>query len=91
MRGEAPECILVSADATKIHPLRIDVVNLAQFAILDHLLQATDYRVVFQQVSHHEYPVFPLCHLGQRFGVTDIEGKRLFDEDIPVRAENLMR
>ncbi len=54
VRGERPQGILLAAYLSKIEPVGIDVVDTAQLARVDHVLEFDEGRMVVQKVPHHE-------------------------------------
>ena len=56
VRAEAPERVLVRAQLAEVQAVAVDVVELAELAAVDQLLQALDRGVVLEQVADHQDP-----------------------------------
>src|SRR5204863_6186311 len=69
MRSKAPEGVFVLPDLPQIDAKSIQVEDLAEFALLYHLAQPFDGRMVHQEMAdqHWHAPFGPLA--GHRFGV----------------------
>ena len=68
MRSEAPEGVLRGPELAVVDPVRVHVVNLAEVAGIDDLLELRDPRVVLEQVADHENQIGGVprrCDLGR--------------------------
>jgi hypothetical protein len=54
VRREAPEHALFPPYLAQAQPVRIDVVDIPERAVLDELVQTRDRRMVFEDVADHE-------------------------------------
>ena len=77
--GEAPERVFVPAHRAEIHALIVDVVDVAELVRVDHLLDATDDRVIQEQVADHEDPPLVLGELDQLLRLHGEEHEGLLD------------
>src|SRR5580704_10161052 len=82
MGSEAPENVFLGPDFPYVQAVRVQVVDLTQYAVLDQLLQLHDCRMVAKDVSHHQDPSLLLRHFHELLAMPDIDCQRLLDEDI---------
>ena len=87
VRGEGPEDVLLAADLAQREAAGVDVLEAADFAGPDHLLQADDGGVVVQDVADEEGFLLLRGQADQGFAVGAGEGKGLFDEDVLTGVE----
>ena len=89
VRGEGPEDVLLAADLAQREAAGVDVLEAADFAGPDHLLQADDGGVVVQDVADEEGFLLLRGQADQGFAVGAGEGKGLFHEDVLAGVEGL--
>src|SRR3990170_105945 len=79
---ERPEGVLVRADDPEVLPVPVDAEHVAELAGRDHVLDASDARVVEEQVTGHEnaVPVAGECH--ELVHLVPLHCGRLLDEDM---------
>ncbi len=82
MRREAPEHVLLAPDPAKVQPVRVDVLQPAQLARLDHLLQLQECRMVLEQMANHDDTAGRRGGLCDPLAIGDRQGQRLLDEDV---------
>ncbi|HEY7808169.1 MAG TPA: hypothetical protein VIC34_13310 [Croceibacterium sp.] len=87
VRRKAPDDVFVTADSPEIEPRRGDVAHRAEFAGIDDSGQFHEYRMVLQQMAHHQNPAGRARRLGHRASVVEVERDRLFDADILARRD----
>ena len=92
MRGssqetEAPERVLVGAQATEVEALRVDVADLAQLAVLAQLLEGDQRRVVGEQVADHQHPLALGGEGDEALGGSHVAGQWLLDEAVAAGGE----
>jgi len=82
VRREAPEDVLFAANLAEVESVGIDVLQAAEAALVDEVVQRQKGRVVLQQVAHHEHAVVLRRDGDELFGIGGAQGERLFDEDV---------
>jgi len=89
VRGEGPEDVLLAADLAQGKAAGVDVLEAADNACADHLLQADDGGVVVQDVADEEGFLLLRGQADQGLAVGTGEGKGLFHEDVLAGVEGL--
>ena len=79
---EAPEGVLVGPQLAEVESVAVDVVEVAQLAGVDQLLQAGDCRVVLEQVPDHQDAPGLLGGGDGPFGIGGARRQRLLDEAV---------
>nr|WP_254126842.1 hypothetical protein [Aquihabitans sp. G128] len=87
--GEAPERVLLLADAPEVQAVGVEVAELAQRPPLHELLELQERRVVLQQVPHHQGAPGGGGRSHDRLGVGHRERQRLLHEDVLAGLERL--
>ena len=88
--AEAPERVLVGADAAEVEPLPVDVADVPERALVDHLPQLADAGVVLEQVADHQDPVVLLGEGHDALGVGEVLGQGLLDEAVLAGLDHLL-
>ena len=84
VRREAPQRVLLGADAAEVQAVRIDVAQPSELPARDELPKPLDRRVVFEKMTRHQHPPAPIRLLGERAPFRD---ERLLDEHVLVRLQ----
>ena len=91
MGGEAPQDVLLGPDFSDIQAVRVQVINLSKSTALNQLLQLQDGRVIPEDMPDHQDPSVRRRELDETFPMLDLDGQRLFDEDILARLKCRLR
>ncbi len=90
VRREVPEDVDVVLEQAEVHAGRVVVVQLAQGAVVDHLLHAADGAGEQKGVVHHDLEVLALGEFDELFALRDGAGERLFDEHVLAVLEGFL-
>ena len=66
----------------ELDELIVDVSETAQLSLGNEFLKRHKCRVVSEEVAHHEHPPCALGCVDHSFGIRDVKGERLLDEDV---------
>src|SRR5437016_6775189 len=91
VRGKAPQGVFVAADTSQVYALRVDVVERAKLARLDHCFKTAHDRVVFEKMADHEHAVLFFREFHQLLCVAQAQSKGLLDEHIAAHQQGLFR
>ena len=82
MGRKAPERVLILSYLPQVDALRVQIIYIPKFAILNHGFQFLYSRMVFHQVSHHQPGPILLHQMYQFTRMSNIECKGFFDENV---------
>jgi hypothetical protein len=82
VRSNAPEHILLSPNGSKVQAIGMDAQDTADDSPSNKPVELNEGRVILQNVADHQPPIKMASHVGQLFGMRNIEGKRLLDQDV---------
>src|SRR5262249_2692480 len=82
MRREGPEDIFLAPDPSEIEPIRIEVLQPAEGAVVYQLAQFEEGRVVLQQMSDHQFAVPALGQSQDLLRLGPRKGQRLLHKDM---------
>src|SRR6185436_967180 len=80
VRAKAPQRIFVRPDLSEVDALGIEIVQVSQLALFQHLLQPLDHRVVLEQVPYQDRDVAFLGFFRELLGIRHSQGKWLLDQ-----------
>src|SRR5262249_33730462 len=82
VRRQVPDHVDVALKEAQVDANAIDVIEIAQLAVVDKLLDAADSVVKQVSVIDHEDALVPLGQGDELLGFLDVSGQRFFDEHV---------
>ena len=82
MRRQIPQRVVLGVELSEAEPVRVDVLDLAEFAGVDQLLQLFEGRMEAQHMADHEDARIFLRSRHRPLAVVDGQRDRLFDQHV---------
>src|SRR6185437_6117069 len=89
VRCKTPKNVFLPPNLTQIQPVRIDVLDAAQFTRTDQFFELQHRRVIPEKMPHHENAALLLCEGDKLFSLLDRKAEWLFHKHILAGQQGL--